>query len=222
MLRLIMMGTGAFAVPTFRRLLGLAVIARRCSSRVRRACCTAKSRPTSIRCASWPRAPACRSLSPTTSTPRRLGPSWPGTARSVGRLRLRPDSQARDDRHGPAGRNQSAWLAVAEISRRRAGAVGDLSRRDRIGRQRFSAHRRRRCRSAVGGERVPIGSDETAIALESRLSEIGATLVVDTVDALAAGTAKPLLQDAQQASRAPRLKKSRWPGRLVPTGGGHL
>jgi methionyl-tRNA formyltransferase len=56
--------------------------------------------------------------------------------------------------------------------------------------------------------RVPIGSDETAIALESRLSDVGAALVVDTVAALAAGTARPLEQDAQLASRAPRLKKT--------------
>jgi methionyl-tRNA formyltransferase len=56
--------------------------------------------------------------------------------------------------------------------------------------------------------RVPIGGDETAVALESRLSEVGAALVVDTVAALAAGTARPLVQDSQQASRAPRLKKT--------------
>jgi methionyl-tRNA formyltransferase len=56
--------------------------------------------------------------------------------------------------------------------------------------------------------RVPIGSEETAVALETRLSDVGAALVVDTVAALEAGTATPLAQDAQLASRAPRLKKT--------------
>ncbi|HEX4143813.1 MAG TPA: methionyl-tRNA formyltransferase [Pirellulales bacterium] len=56
--------------------------------------------------------------------------------------------------------------------------------------------------------RVVIGSEETAVALELRLSDVGAGLMVDTVDALDAGTATPLAQDAAQASRAPRLKKT--------------
>jgi methionyl-tRNA formyltransferase len=56
--------------------------------------------------------------------------------------------------------------------------------------------------------RVPIGSEETAVALESRLSDVGAALVIDTIAALEAGTATPLPQDAQLASRAPRLKKT--------------
>ena len=56
--------------------------------------------------------------------------------------------------------------------------------------------------------RLPIGSDETAVALEHRLSDVGAGLVVDTVASLDAGNATPLEQDAQLASRAPRLKKT--------------
>ncbi|HEY1785411.1 MAG TPA: methionyl-tRNA formyltransferase [Pirellulales bacterium] len=56
--------------------------------------------------------------------------------------------------------------------------------------------------------RTAIGSNETAVALESRLSELGAGLVVETVAALDAGTATPLAQEAGVASRAPRLKKT--------------
>ncbi len=56
--------------------------------------------------------------------------------------------------------------------------------------------------------RVPIEKHETAVDLEQRLSWLGALAVAETVDALAAGTARPQPQDALLASRAPRLKKS--------------
>jgi methionyl-tRNA formyltransferase len=56
--------------------------------------------------------------------------------------------------------------------------------------------------------RVPIGQDETAIALEGRLSEIGADLVTSTLDAVATGKSRPQPQETAQASRAPRLKKT--------------
>lgn len=54
---------------------------------------------------------------------------------------------------------------------------------------------------------TPIRAKETAGELEARLAEMGASLVLGVLDQMEAGRAVPLLQDASQASRAPRLKK---------------
>jgi len=59
----------------------------------------------------------------------------------------------------------------------------------------------------LGQVRLPISADDTAESLEARLSEIGAPLVVEVVDAIAAGTTSPSEQDTSQATKAPRLKK---------------
>jgi methionyl-tRNA formyltransferase len=56
-------------------------------------------------------------------------------------------------------------------------------------------------------ERTPIGPAETAGDLEARLAEIGAALAMQVLDQIEAGTPRPLVQDSSQASRAPRLKK---------------
>jgi len=56
-------------------------------------------------------------------------------------------------------------------------------------------------------ERTPIDPDEDAATLETRLAALGARLVLRVVDELAAGTAKPVEQDPGQASKAPRLSK---------------
>jgi methionyl-tRNA formyltransferase len=56
-------------------------------------------------------------------------------------------------------------------------------------------------------EKTPIGPKETAGELESRLAVMGAALTLRVLDQLEAGTTVPLLQDSTQASRAPRLKK---------------
>jgi methionyl-tRNA formyltransferase len=60
---------------------------------------------------------------------------------------------------------------------------------------------------SIGVDRVAIDPDETAGELEARLSERGAQLVLDVVDKLAAGMAEPLEQDKSQATKAPRLTK---------------
>ena len=57
-------------------------------------------------------------------------------------------------------------------------------------------------------ERVAIDPDETAVELEARLAEIGSELILRTIDDLAAGRARPIPQDPALASRAPRLKKT--------------
>jgi methionyl-tRNA formyltransferase len=59
----------------------------------------------------------------------------------------------------------------------------------------------------LGVDRVPIDPDETAGDLEARLAQRGGDLVLSVIDALAAGTTKPIPQDKTQASKAPRLQK---------------
>ncbi|MBN2024691.1 MAG: methionyl-tRNA formyltransferase [Pirellulales bacterium] len=55
---------------------------------------------------------------------------------------------------------------------------------------------------------MPIEPDETAVELEQRLCNMGAWLMRRTIDQLEAGLLDALPQDAALASRAPRLKKS--------------
>jgi methionyl-tRNA formyltransferase len=56
-------------------------------------------------------------------------------------------------------------------------------------------------------QRTPIDPDEDAAQLEHRLAEKGAELVLEVIDSLEAGATKPIPQDATKASKAPRLKK---------------
>ena len=60
---------------------------------------------------------------------------------------------------------------------------------------------------AIGQASTPIGNEETAAELEPRLAELGAPLVLASIDAIEAGTAQAIPQDPAQATRAPRLKK---------------
>jgi methionyl-tRNA formyltransferase len=55
--------------------------------------------------------------------------------------------------------------------------------------------------------RTPIGPDETAGELEDRLAVIGAPLVADVLRQLAEGRAQVRPQDRAQVSRAPKLRK---------------
>jgi methionyl-tRNA formyltransferase len=59
----------------------------------------------------------------------------------------------------------------------------------------------------LGIDRISIDPDETAGELESRLAERGGDLVLSVIDALAAGTVQSVAQDKTQASKAPRLEK---------------
>src|SRR4051812_12017797 len=56
-------------------------------------------------------------------------------------------------------------------------------------------------------ERTAIDADEDAEQLEARLAKIGARLVHRVVDELESGTAKSVAQDTTLSSKAPRLKK---------------
>jgi methionyl-tRNA formyltransferase len=60
---------------------------------------------------------------------------------------------------------------------------------------------------AIAQARTPIGPDETTAELEPRLAELGASLVLEAIAALAAGTAVEIEQDPALATRAPRLRK---------------
>jgi methionyl-tRNA formyltransferase len=60
----------------------------------------------------------------------------------------------------------------------------------------------------VAQARAMIGPDETAAELEPRLAEMGARLVCETIDRLEGGPIEVIPQDAVLASKAPRLKKT--------------
>jgi methionyl-tRNA formyltransferase len=56
-------------------------------------------------------------------------------------------------------------------------------------------------------EKIIIGPDETAPELYSRLAELGAPLMAETLRGLEAGRIQPRIQDHAQASIAPQMKK---------------
>jgi methionyl-tRNA formyltransferase len=61
---------------------------------------------------------------------------------------------------------------------------------------------------AIAQARVAIGADETAIELEPRLAALGAPLILKCIDLLEVDEARPIPQDPAQATRAPRLRKT--------------
>ena len=92
-------------------------------------------------------------------------------------------------------------------------------------------------------EATPIGPEETAGELAARLSEIGARVLLRTLDELDSGSLVPVPQDGRLATLAPRLKKedgwlrleeparalanrvrgtNPWPGAAVMTPAGRL
>jgi len=60
----------------------------------------------------------------------------------------------------------------------------------------------------LGVERTDIGEKETYGKLQDRLADLAVPLTCKVVDDLAAGTAQESVQDASLVSRAPRLKKA--------------
>jgi methionyl-tRNA formyltransferase len=58
---------------------------------------------------------------------------------------------------------------------------------------------------------TPIGPEETSVDLEARLAAIGAPLLVDVIDRLAAGTAREEPQDDSEATYAPKITKEDGP-----------
>ncbi|MBI1901412.1 MAG: methionyl-tRNA formyltransferase [Planctomycetia bacterium] len=60
----------------------------------------------------------------------------------------------------------------------------------------------------IAQERLAIDPRETAGQLESRLAELGAALVCRAIEQMKSGKVEPIPQDKTQATRAPRLKKT--------------
>ncbi|MBT4864936.1 MAG: methionyl-tRNA formyltransferase [Planctomycetaceae bacterium] len=60
----------------------------------------------------------------------------------------------------------------------------------------------------LGVVSTPIGSEETAGELESRLAELTVPLARSVIDQIDSGTVEKSLQDASQVTRAPRFKKN--------------
>ncbi len=60
---------------------------------------------------------------------------------------------------------------------------------------------------AIAQAVVPIGRHDTAAELEPRLSELGAPLVMQSIADILADTTRPIAQDPAKATKAPRLKK---------------
>jgi methionyl-tRNA formyltransferase len=53
----------------------------------------------------------------------------------------------------------------------------------------------------------PIAAEDTAATLHDRLAQLGARVLIQTLEKLAAGTLKPVVQDHARATLAPMLKK---------------
>jgi methionyl-tRNA formyltransferase len=60
----------------------------------------------------------------------------------------------------------------------------------------------------IAQARTAIGPDETAAELEPRLADLGARLICEAIDRLEAGRVEAIPQDATLAGKAPRLKKT--------------
>jgi methionyl-tRNA formyltransferase len=55
--------------------------------------------------------------------------------------------------------------------------------------------------------KLPIDPEDTGASLEAKLAPLGAELLLETLEALAAGSISPRAQDDSRASLAPRIKK---------------
>lgn len=59
----------------------------------------------------------------------------------------------------------------------------------------------------LGVARTPIGAKETSGELEARLAELAAPLTLDVVDRIEARAVEPVAQDPDEVTRAPRVRK---------------
>ena len=128
--------------------------------------------------------------------------------RSARRVRLRRNPPPRHARHRTTRRHQPARLAVTQIPRRRPGAMGDPSRRNRNRQQRHPndprSRRRPMSRSATHANRPRRRRRPTGISPGVDWAQ---SLSCESIDLLESGTAMPIAQDKSLASKAPRLKK---------------
>jgi methionyl-tRNA formyltransferase len=54
---------------------------------------------------------------------------------------------------------------------------------------------------------VPIDPNDTAASLEEKLADVGAEVIVETIEGLVKGAVRPIPQDGSQATYAPQLQK---------------
>ena len=59
----------------------------------------------------------------------------------------------------------------------------------------------------VAQQTTRIEPAETTVELEARLAELGSRLIVETIDQLARGVLQPSVQDVEEMTRAPKLQK---------------
>ena len=207
-MRLIMMGTGPFAVPTFEALYASRHEVAGPGDR-RRCVHRGKAVEPPSPCARSPPSGKRRSSTPKALTrprPKRCCGDYRADLAVVcdyGQI-LAPATLGTL----PAGRHQSARLAVAQVSRGGPHQLGHLSWPDPHGVTVIHMSPRIDAGPCIAQESTEIGPEETAASLETRLAAMGARLIVAAVDALAAGPVASLPQDPAQASPAPRLKKT--------------
>ena len=220
-MRLVFLGTPAFAVPTLEAIVraghevaavvtqpdrprgrgqnpaasageGSGARARACPSTSRNACAGPKPWST---CARWRRTPWW----------------WWATGRS---------SRSRD-RPGAARHHQRARLAAAEVPRRRTHPVGHRQRRDPHRRDHHADRRRARYRrhAAQGGDRRS-APRRTRSNSASGLPALGAELLVETLERTGGGTIVPEPQDSVAGHLRADPEEGRRPDRLDAAGTG--
>lgn len=206
-LRLVMMGTGPFAAPTFRALFATRHVVAALVTQPLRA---GRSRHT-------PEIPEIRRIAAQHGVPI-LDPVSVDTAESQAALaRLSPDLFIVAD--------YGQILAPATLAVARLGGInlhGSLlpeyrgaapinwaiyHGRTETGVTVIHMTPRVDAGPTIAQATTAINPEETAVELETRLAQLGAPLVCAAIDQLAAGTATSLPQDARRATPARRLRK---------------
>jgi methionyl-tRNA formyltransferase len=105
-----------------------------------------------------------------------------------------------DDRSSRHGQSQPARLAAAQVPRRGADSMGHRIRGDGHG-----------CHDDTGDillqKEVSIAPEDTAVTLSPHLAEVGAKLMIQTLEGLRSGAIQARPQDDAAASLAPILKR---------------
>ncbi len=210
-MRIVMMGTGSFAEPTFAALLqgphevvGLFTQPDRATGKERGS--TRQAQPGMKIQALGHHIPVLQPES--INTPEGVASSARAGARSARGRRVRPDPVERRARRRGAWRHQRACVALAEVSRRGADQLGDLPRRDEDRRDDHPHVHALDAGDILAQEAVDIRPEETAGELEARLGPLGAKLAANVVERIATGEPVPgVKQDKSQVTKAPKLTK---------------
>ena len=206
-MRLVMMGTGPFAVPTFRGLFRNAPHGGCAGDRTDQAAGqTPDHRQSDARRGS--RARCRRSSTRRVSTARKRWPLSASMRRICILLRLWPDPVDRVPGNGPPRRDQPARVAASQVSRCRPINWAIYDGEEETGVSVIHMTPKIDAGPVIAQGRTPIEPEETADSLEDRLAEIGSWLIRRSIDSLESGNLEALPQDPALASKAPRLKKT--------------